>query len=176
MYQKCSVSSLLRCSFVRMWLRLLFKYKTDVWNCQHSSVMRVRKERVPHVLVKVRFYSAPTVNLLKPIRLLIPHTLTDPNQHKPLLSPSPRSSSHYTPWLCSIAIPETLLSNPMSINTYHEDCSLVSGAGQPTRHFNSEDGCPISEGTIRKASKGLSPQGSDGFCYFSSSLTDVSVK
>lgn len=112
----------------------------------------------------------------KPIRLLIPHTLTDPNQHKPLLSPLPRSSSHYTPWLCSVTIPETLLSNPMSINTYHEDCSLVSGAGQPTRHFNSEDGCPISEGTIRKASKGLSPQGSDGFCYFSSSLTDVSVK
>lgn len=27
---------------------------------------------------------------------------------------------------------------------------LVSGVGQPTRHFNSEDGCSTLEGTIRK--------------------------
>ena len=45
--------------------------------------------------------------------------------------------------------------------------SLVSGAGQPSRHFNSEDECPISEGTIRKGWKGLPLQGSDAFLSFS---------
>lgn len=65
------------------------------------------------------------------------------------------------------SIPETLCPNPLSINTYHVGHSLVSGAGQPTRHFNSEDGCPISEGTIRKRLKRSFTTGIRCFSYFS---------
>lgn len=52
--------------------------------------------------------------------------------------------------------------------------SLVSGAGQPTRHFNSEDGCPISEGTIRKRLKRSFTTGIRCFSYFFSGLTESS--
>lgn len=44
--------------------------------------------------------------------------------------------------------------------------ALVSGAGLPTRHFNFRRWMPISVGTIRKGSKGLSPQGSAAFLTF----------
>lgn len=85
-----------------------------------------------------------------------------------LFNPISRAAQTITPLTFhSSPISEALCPNPLSINTYNVDRSLVSGAGQPTRHFNSEDGCPISEGTIRKGSKGLSPQGSDAFLTFS---------
>lgn len=48
----------------------------------------------------------------------------------------------------------------------HVGCCAPSGAGQPSRHFNSEDGCRTSVGTIRKGLRGLSPQGSDAFLTF----------
>lgn len=63
----------------------------------------------------------------------------------------------------------------VSINTHHVGSSLVPGVGQPTRHFNSEDGCLISVGTIRKGLLRFCTR-IKCFSYFPLSVTDSSLR
>lgn len=73
-------------------------------------------------------------------------------------------------------LPSTSYRNPVSetqpepivyrLHPYRVGLSLDSGAGLPTRHFNFRRWMPISAGTIREGSKGLSPQESAAFLTF----------